>query len=182
MSILGAIDIHGGGSENIQSRMMKLKGEIIRSLTTNCDNHSHALLPRVNVEHVFQANLVEVKSVAAVIIRTDCLWIEIQKNRAVAQLSENAGGVHTAPVKLNRTADAICARSEEKHVLTLFGLHVISFSIKRQVEIIRLGRVLGCRCLQTIVSSISRIEPNWRSENPARLASSKSFFGHGPPL
>src|SRR5215471_10246906 len=145
MSILGAIDINGGGSENIQSRMMKLKGEIIRGLTTNRDNHANALLPRVNIEHVFQANLVEVKSVAAVIIRTDCLWIEIQKNRAVAQLSENAGGVYTAPVKLNRTAYAIRARSEKKHVLTFFGLHVISFSIERQVEIIRLGRVLGCQ-------------------------------------
>src|SRR5438067_2325163 len=122
MSILGAIDINGGGSENIQSRMMKLKGEIVRGLTTNGDQHSNALLPRVNIEHVFQANLVEVKSVTAVIIGTDCLWIEIQKNRAVAQLSENAGGVHTAPVKLNRTADAIRARSKEKHVLTLFGL------------------------------------------------------------
>src|SRR5436190_2012913 len=59
--------------------------------------------------------------------------------------SENAGGIHTAPVKLNRTADAVRARSKEKHVLTLFGLHVISFSIERQVEIIRLGRVLGCQ-------------------------------------
>src|SRR5438045_9351062 len=132
MSILGAIDIHGGGSENIQSRMMKLKGEIIRSLTTNCDNHSHALLPRVNVEHSFQANLVEVKSVAAVIIGTDCLWIEIQKNRAVAQLSENEGGVHTAQVRLNRTADAIGARSAEKTVLPWLALHVIAISSKRQ--------------------------------------------------
>jgi hypothetical protein len=35
MSILGAININRGGSENIQSRMMKLKGEIIRGLTTN---------------------------------------------------------------------------------------------------------------------------------------------------
>src|SRR5204863_9824600 len=113
MSILGAIDIHGGGSENIQSRMMKLKGEIIRSLTTNCDNHSHALLPRVNVEHVFQANLVEVKSVAAVIIRTDCLWIEIQKNRAVAQLAECVGRIHATPIKLYRTADAVGTRSED---------------------------------------------------------------------
>src|SRR5262249_5942915 len=145
MSILGAIDINGGGSENIQSCMMKLKGEIIRSLTTNRDNHSNALLPRVNIEHVFQANLVEVKSVTDVIIGTDCLWIEIQKNRAVAQLSENAGGVHTAPVKLNRTADAERARSEEQHVLTLFALHIIPFSVERQIEIIRLGRVLSCK-------------------------------------
>src|ERR1044071_8730846 len=145
MSILRAIDINGGGSENIQSRMMKLKGEIIRGLTTNRDNRSNALLARVNIEHVFQANLVEVKSVADVIIGTDCLWIEIQKNRAVAQLSENAGGVHTAPVKLNRTADAIRARPEEKHVLTLFGLHLISFSIERQVEIICLSWVFGCQ-------------------------------------
>src|SRR5262245_48014726 len=101
MSILGTIDINGGGSENIQSRMMKLKGEIIWGLTTKRDNHSNALLTRVNIEHVFQANFVEVKSVAAVIIRADCLGIEIQKNRAVAQLSENAGSVHTTPVKLN---------------------------------------------------------------------------------
>src|SRR5215831_20126572 len=133
MSILGAIDINGGGSENIQSRMMKLKSEIIRGLTTNRDNHSNALLPRVNIEHVFQANLVEVKSVTDVIIGTDCLWIEIQENRAVAQFSENAGGVHTAPVKLNRTADAVRARSEKKHVLTLFAFHVISLPIERQV-------------------------------------------------
>src|SRR5438105_14372734 len=112
MSILGAIDINGGGSDNNQSRMMKLKGDVVRGLTTNRDQHSNALLPRVNIEHVFQANLVEVKSVTAVIIGTDCLWIEIQKNRAVAQLSENAGRIHATPIKLYRTADAVGARSE----------------------------------------------------------------------
>src|SRR6266513_1712203 len=145
MSILGAIDINGGGSENIQSRMMKLKGEIVRGLTTNGDQHSNALLPRVNIEHVFQANLVKVKSVADVIIGTDCLWIEIQKNRTVTKLSQSAGGVHATPVKLNRAANAIGAGTEKKDAFVSFALYVVLFSVKCQVKIVCLGRVFRCQ-------------------------------------
>src|SRR5262249_8371323 len=111
----------------------------------------------------------------------DCFWIEIQENRAIAQLSENARRVHTAPVKLNRTADAIRTRSEEKHVLTLFGFHVISFSIERQVEIIRLGRVLGCQSVNLPdhwgYPHVLPVSPNNRLihfENRAYLAIGKS--------
>ena len=59
--------------------------------------------------------------------------------------SEKVHGVDATPVKLHRTADAIGPRTENHDRVT--GLHqqVVLLTMIGQIEIIRLGWILGCQ-------------------------------------
>ena len=94
---------------------MKLHSQVVRNLSTHGHDDTARLLQVDNVEHTFEGELVEVETVAHVVVRRNGFGVIVNHDGLITQLTGSLDGVHRAPVKLNGRTDAVSARAKYNH-------------------------------------------------------------------
>ena len=104
------------------------------------------LLDIDDIHHTFKCKFVEIETVAHIIIGRYCLGVVVYHHRAPTLFFHCLKRIHTTPVKFHRTTDAICARTEHYHALSIaFILNIILAAIVGEIEIVGHGGELACK-------------------------------------
>ena len=112
VTVFGIVDAPGACAENRYLLRIEAQGKVIRYLTTGRDNHPVGILQFENIHHALEGELVEVKTVAHVIVRRHGFGVVVYHDTAVAFLADGVQGLHAAPVELYGRTDAVGAGAQ----------------------------------------------------------------------
>ena len=146
MAVFGVVDILGTCSEDVHILGGKTRSKVVWNLTTGRENCAVRLLDIDDIHHTFKCKFVEIETVAHIIIGRYCLGVVVYHHRAPTLFFHCLKRIHTTPVKFHRTTDAICARTEHYHALSIaFILNIILAAIVGEIEIVGHGGELACK-------------------------------------
>ena len=144
VTVFGIVDAPGACAENRYLLRIEAQGKVIRYLTTGRDNHPVGILQFENIHHALEGELVEVKTVAHVIVRRHGFGVVVYHDTAVAFLADGVQGLHAAPVELYGRTDAVGAGAQYDNGLAVAEVtDIICRAAIRQVEIVGLCGIFG---------------------------------------
>ena len=73
---------------------MEFHSKVVGDLSTNADNHATRLLKINHIEHALQRELIEVKTVAHIIVCRDGLWVVVDHDGLVTEFTSRVDGIH----------------------------------------------------------------------------------------
>ena len=82
--------------------LVEAHGEVVGYLSASGDNHTSRYLKVDDIHDALKGELVEIQSVAEVVVGRYRLGIVVDHHRAIAFLAQRVECLHTTPVKLNR--------------------------------------------------------------------------------
>ena len=87
--------------------LVEIHGEVVWNLSARGDDDTVRLLHVDDVHDALEGELVEIKTVAHVVVGRHCLWVIVDHDRPVTLLADGVQGLHATPVELNGRAYAI---------------------------------------------------------------------------
>ncbi len=139
------------GAEDGNILRIQTHSEVIRYLSAGGDNHAVRLFVVQDVEHTLKRQLVEVQTVAHVIVRRHGLRIVVYHDTAVAAVAYGVQCLHTAPVELHRRADTVSSRTEHHHrTAVVLILNVVGCAAVCEIQVVCLCRIFGCQCVNLL--------------------------------
>ena len=91
---------------------VKFHSQVVRNLSTYRDNHTARLFQIDYVEYTFERKLVEVQTVAHIIVSRNRFRVVVNHDRLVTQFAGSLNCIHRAPVKFYRATDTVSTRTQ----------------------------------------------------------------------
>mmetsp|Transcript_29219 Transcript_29219/g.52928 ORF Transcript_29219/g.52928 Transcript_29219/m.52928 type:complete len:600 (+) Transcript_29219:826-2625(+) len=127
-SILGAFDVPRGRSEDMNTGLRQRSREVVGNLTAHGHHHAGSTLPFVDIEYPFQTHLLEVETIALVVISGNRLGIVVDDDGLETVAAELSYARDGAPVELHRGSDAVRSAAEDDNAsCLLFGHFRLTF-------------------------------------------------------
>ena len=149
MSVLGVVDLLGVGTENVDTRLLQPKSNVLGQLTSDGDDNSLGSLHLVNVHDSLPAELLEVESVSLVEVGRDSLGVVVDHDGLLAQVSDSSRAGDGTPVELDGGTDSVDTRTEN-HGSVLVKLDVVSSGVVGGVEVVGVGGELGSESVDSL--------------------------------
>src|SRR5437763_1488669 len=108
----------------------------------------------VNRKHVLVSEWLEIKAVARVIIRRDCLRIAIDHDRFVAIFAERKGSMATTVIKLNSLPDSVWTATQDDYFLFISRRRLVFLFVGG----VKIGRVALELCGAGIHQFVNRLD------------------------
>ena len=143
VSVLSTVDVDRTGTQNGNTLTMQLHSEVVRYLTTYRHDDTTRLFEVHNVENALQRELVEIQTVAHVVVGRHGLRVVVNHDGLIAQLASGVDGVHRTPVELYRRTDTVCTRTE--HDNRFFVLVVVDVVFGSVLFTLRISERRGVR-------------------------------------
>ena len=116
---------------------VELHGQVVGYLAADAHDYAAGRLEVDDVHHALKRQLVEVETVAHVVVGRYGLGIVVDHYRPVAELAAGACGVDRTPVELYRAAYTVCARAEHHHRLVVMGeVDVVLCAVIGDIQIV----------------------------------------------
>jgi hypothetical protein len=108
-TVLGTVNADGVGAKYGNCLTEELHGKVVGYLTTYADNNATGALQVDNIENALEAQLVEVETVAHIIVGRHGLGVVVNHYALVAQLACSLDSINRTPVELNTGTNTISA-------------------------------------------------------------------------
>ena len=102
VAVLCTVDVEWRCAEHRHSLTMELHREVVRNLSAHRNDDASWRLKVDYVEHALKRELVEIETVAHVIVGRYGLRVVVDHDRLVALLASGIDGIDRTPVELNR--------------------------------------------------------------------------------
>ena len=99
--------------------LVEIHSQIVRNLTTRRDDDTVGLLHIDDVHHTLEGQLVEVQTVAHIVVRRHRLRVIVDHHRAPALLADGVQRLHATPVELHAGANAIGTRAQHDNTASV---------------------------------------------------------------
>mmetsp|Transcript_33629 Transcript_33629/g.83769 ORF Transcript_33629/g.83769 Transcript_33629/m.83769 type:complete len:577 (-) Transcript_33629:2098-3828(-) len=136
--VLRLVDLQRGSAEHVHARAHERQRDGVGNLPADGDEHAVAALRLVHVQHAFEGELVEVETVALVVVRAHRLGVVVEHHARLAQLAQRADGRHGAPVELHTAADTVHTTAKHECAL-LIECNVVLVSVVGHVQVVGRG-------------------------------------------
>ena len=144
LTVLGIIDALGGCPQDIHMLLVQTHRQVIRDLAAGGDDHAVRVLQLEDIHHTLEGKLIEIKTIAHIIVGRHRLGIVVDHHGTIALLTDRIQGLHATPVELHRATDAVSAGTQHDNRAMIAQVrHVVFRTAIRQVQVIRLRRILG---------------------------------------
>ena len=151
VAVLGAVDRQGRGAQHGDILMIELHCQVVGDLTTHRHDHAARCLEVENVHYALERQLVEVQTVAHIVVGRNGLGVVVDHNRLVSQLASGLDCIHRAPVELNRRTDAVCTRAKNHNrLLVLEERNIVILAVVGHIEIVGQFGVLRRNCVDAL--------------------------------
>ena len=107
VAVLRTVDRHRRRAQDVYRLTMEFHGQVVRYLSTHGHDDTARLLQVDHVEHTLERQLIEVETVAHVIVRRNRLWIIVDHDGLVTQLACGLYRVDGAPIEFHRRTDTV---------------------------------------------------------------------------
>ena len=88
------------GTEDRHMLLVEKHSKVVRNLTTSRHDYTVRCLKVDDVHHTLECQLVEVETVAHVVVGRHCLRVIVNHNRTIALLADCVKSLNTTPVEL----------------------------------------------------------------------------------
>ena len=150
LTILGAVDGVGRGSQNGHARAHQRHSQIQRSLPAELDDDALGLFLLHNVHDVLKGQRLKVEPVRGVIVRGHGFRVGIDHDGHDSGVAQGKGGVAAAVVKLDALTDAVGPAAKNEHLAAVLDRQFIAAFICG-VKIGGIGLKLGRAGIHQIV-------------------------------
>ena len=101
------------------------------------------LLHLDNIHHTLEGQLVEVETVAHIVVGRNGLWVVVDHHRAPTLLADGVQSQNATPVELYRRTDAISTRTEyDDRTVIVLEVDVALHTCVGYIEVVGLSRIL----------------------------------------
>ena len=111
-TVLGIVDVLCRRTQDGHVHRVEVHGKVVGDLTTRGDDRAVRTLQVEDIHHALEGELVEVETVAHIVVCGDGLGVVVDHDGAVALATDGLQGLDATPVKLHGTTDTVGARSE----------------------------------------------------------------------
>ena len=151
VAVLGAVDRQRRGAQHGNILMVELHCQVVGDLTTHRNDHTARGFEIHHVHYALERQLVEVQTVAHIVVGRNGFGVVIDHNRLVAQLASRLDCIDRAPVELNRRADAVGTRAQHHNrLLVLEERNVVILTVVGHIEIVGQLGVLRSNRIDTL--------------------------------
>ena len=143
-TVLSVVDVLSLCTEDRHVLLVEEHSEVVRNLTAGRYDHAVRLLEVDYIHNTLEGELVEVETVAHIVVGRHGLRVIVDHNRAVALLADSVQSLNATPVELYRRTDAVSTRTEydDRAMVVLEGDVALDASVC-YVQIVGLCRILG---------------------------------------
>ena len=125
--------------------LIEFHGQVVGYLSAGRHNHAVGCFEVDNVHHPFECQLVEVQTVAHVVVGRHRFGVIVNHNRPITLATNGVKCLHTAPVELYRRADTVGARTKNNdRTAVVVEPNVACHARIGEVKIVGLCRIFGC--------------------------------------
>ena len=101
VAVFGIVDALGRGAEDGHTLVVKTHGQVVRNLSTCRDDDAMRILQFDNIHDAFEGQLIEIETVAHIIISRNGLRVVVNHHRTVTVLSDGIKCLNATPIELN---------------------------------------------------------------------------------
>ena len=110
-TVFGTVNVLCLCAKDTDTSLVEVDGEVVGNLSACRDYDTMGLFQVNDVKHAFEGQLVEIETVAHVVVGADSLGVVVYHHAAPAFFANSIESLHTAPVELHTGADAVGART-----------------------------------------------------------------------
>ena len=144
VAVLRPVDILCGRSEYRHVVPVESQSQVVRYLAAYGDNDTVRIFHFEYIHHPLESELVEVETVAHVVVGGYGLRVVVDEHSAIAALLHLLEAGYGTPIELHGAAYAVSARTEHHHgFAVVLVTDVVHASVVGQVEVVGLGREFG---------------------------------------
>ena len=151
VAVLGAVDRQRRRTQHGDILVVELHCQVVGDLTTHRNDHASRCFEIQHVHHALERQLVEVQTVAHIVVGRNGLGVVVDHHRLIAQLAGGLDSIHRAPVELNRRADAVCTRTQNHNrFLILEERNIVILTVVGHIKIVGQLGVLRCHRIDSL--------------------------------
>ncbi|GIX61719.1 uncharacterized protein BcabD6B2_11540 [Babesia caballi] len=113
VAVLAAVDGLDAGAEDGEAQAVQLAGEVVGSLAAHGNDDALGSLELINGVNHLSRELLEVQTVADVVVSGDSLGVAVDNDGGVAETAQRLDAADGGPVELDAGADAVRAAAED---------------------------------------------------------------------
>ena len=153
ITVLCAVDRNRRSTQYRNRLTIEFHCQIVRNLTAYGYDYAARLFEVYNIEHTFKRKLVEVQTVAHIVVSRYCFGVIVNHDGFVPQLACSLDSVHRTPVELNGRPDTVSSRTQYNYrFFILIIVHIIPLYGIRHIKVVRQFRMLGSDGIDTFYS------------------------------
>ncbi len=144
VAVFGAVDTLGSRAEDIHTGTVEARCKVVGNLAAHREYHAVRILHLKDIHHALVGKLVEIESVADIVVGRYCLGVVVDHHRAPAFLACCKEGVYRAPVKLYGRADTVSTRAEHHHRASVaLIIDIVLSAVICEIEVVGGCRIFG---------------------------------------
>ncbi len=153
VAVLRTVDRHRRRAQDVYRLTMEFHGQVVRYLSTHGHDDTARLLQVDHVEHTLERQLIEVETVAHVIVRRNRLWIIVDHDGLVTQLACGLYRVDGAPIEFHRRTDTVSTGPQhDDRLVILVIIDIVAVRAVCHVKVVRQFRMFGCHRVDALHS------------------------------
>ncbi|EJX09160.1 hypothetical protein EVA_02729 [gut metagenome] len=140
------VDVFSLRTKNVDVFCIQTHSQVVRNLTTCRYDDTIWIFEVKDIHHTFECQLVEVKTVAHIVVGRNGFRIVVDHDRTVTFLADSIQCLNTTPVKFNRRSDTVSTRTENDYrTLVIFEMDIVTRTEISHIKIVGLCRIFCCQ-------------------------------------
>ena len=143
-TVLCVIDVLSLGPKDWHILCIELHRQVVRNLTTGRYDDTVRLFQVDDIHHTLECQLIEVETVAHIVVGRYGLRVIVDHHRAPTLLTDGIQCLHTTPVELNGRTDAVSTRTEyDDRTVVVLEIDVTLHACVSNIEVVGLSWILS---------------------------------------